>query len=108
MNPPFRQGCRIARMLVLALGPAAMPFGLHSQPTRTARVSGRVTDRSTGGPIALAELLVIHEGRLFTTGSAGPDALSGLAPRDGPLPVHAPRFPEDVVVDAGRPAHRYH
>src|SRR5260221_5630514 len=84
MNPPFRQGCRIARMLVLALGPAAMPFGLHSQPTRTARVSGRVTDRSTGGPIALAPLLVIQEGRLFTTDSAGPHAVNELTPRRAP------------------------
>ena len=103
MNPPFRQGCRIARMLVLALGPAAMPFGLHSQPTRTARVSGRVTDRSTGGPIALAELLVIQEGRLFTTDSAGRYAVSELTPGDAPLRVRAPRFQTMEVVVAVRP-----
>src|SRR5258707_11265478 len=103
MNPPFRQGCRIARMLVLALGPAAMPFGLHSQPTRTARVSGRVTDRSTGGPLALAELLVIHEEGLFTIDSAGLYTVRELTPRDAHPRVRAPPFQTMEGGGAGRP-----
>ncbi|HEX9484525.1 MAG TPA: carboxypeptidase-like regulatory domain-containing protein [Gemmatimonadaceae bacterium] len=102
MKPPFHQGCRMARMLVLALGTAALPLWLQAQSPRLARVSGRVTDRTTGAPVSHAELLVIQDGRLVTADSVGQYALNELTPGDAHLRVRAPRFQTMEVVVALR------
>lgn len=74
---------------VLAQSPISPPH---------ARISGRVTDKTSGAAVAQAQLLLVTEGRWVETDSAGRYTLPGLPPGDAHLVVRAFRFPKTEVL----------
>jgi Carboxypeptidase regulatory-like domain len=75
----------------------------------TSELSGRVTDRSTGKPIAKADVIVLSTTRATTTDSAGRYLLTGMLPGMYRMVVRATNYPAlqlSVAITEGKQTDR--
>lgn len=83
------------------LGLVALPCVLVAQPLaaqRGAGVNGLVSDKSTGRPVAGAQIAIVGDERRTTTDSSGRFTLAGLAAGQAYLTVRAAGFPQRRVA----------
>lgn len=88
MSTPFR---------LLALAALVGAARLDAQP-RTAGVAGRVVDRSTGGGVHRAAVVLLPTGPRAVTDSLGRFLLTGLPPGFQRFVVQAPGFPMTQLI----------
>src|SRR6185436_17724239 len=80
-----------ARVLQTLLG--VLTAGAALQAQRPARMAGRVTDKSTGGGLAHAEIMLVSDSRSVVTDSVGHYTFENLPAGVAQFMVRAPQFP---------------
>jgi hypothetical protein len=89
------------RALCVGLATAALRSGAAAQGPATesvARISGVVRDKTTGSPIASAQVLLVTEGRLVESDATGHYLFPGLPVGTVHLRVRARSYPQSELV----------
>lgn len=84
---------RVALWLLAAAVPVSAAAGQAGS-----RMTGRIVDKASGQPIALAEIRLIADGRSVRSDSAGHFVFLALRPGTSEFLIHATHFPDQHLI----------